>query len=111
MFVLFRDLFATEPFGNSVCMWWDSFCYAWHCGNRKRSRGGEDRTMQDVMFETLVDILELESRICQGAALHGLSHLHHPDTGNAIRLYLSRNPSLGDDWKSIALAAAEFTLM
>jgi hypothetical protein len=111
MFILFKDLFATEPLVNAVWMWWDSFCYDWHCDNRKRSRGGEDRTMQDVMFETLVDILKLESRICQGAALHGLSHLHHPDTGDAIRLYLSRNPLLSDDWKSIALGAAEFKLM
>jgi hypothetical protein len=111
MFVLFRDLFATEPLGNSVSMWWDSFCYGWHCGNRKRSRGGEDQTMQDVMFETLVDILELESDTCQGAALHGLSHLHHPDTWDAIRLYLSRNPSLSEEWRSVALAAAQFTLL
>lgn len=39
MFVLFRDLFATEPLDNSVYMWWDSFCYDWHCGNRKRENG------------------------------------------------------------------------
>jgi hypothetical protein len=111
MYPLFRELFATEPLENSVCMWWDSFCYDWHCGNRKRSRGGEDLAMQDVMFETLVDILALDSEICQGAALHGLSHLHHPATQNAIETYLERNPSLNEEWRNVALGAARFDLM
>ena len=73
MYFLFRESFIDESLENSVCMWWDSFCYDWHCGNRKRSRGGEDLAMQDVMFETLSRILGLESETCQGAALHGLS--------------------------------------
>ena len=28
----------------SVHMWWDSLCYSWHCGNRKRERGGRVRS-------------------------------------------------------------------
>ena len=40
---LFKHLFAIEPLDTSVHMWWDSLCYAWHCGNRNRKRGGEDR--------------------------------------------------------------------
>jgi hypothetical protein len=111
MFVLFRDLFATEPLETSVYMWWDSFCYDWHCGNRKREDGGEDFTMQEVMFETLIDILALDSAICQSAALHGLSHLHHPSTDAAIRKYLSANPLLSEEWKDVALAAGRFELM
>jgi hypothetical protein len=111
MFLLFRDLFATESLENSVCMWWDSFCYCWHCGNRKRSRGGEDMVMQDVMFETLVAILALQSEICQGAALHGLSHLHHPATEEAIQSYLSQHPLLDEKWRDVALGAARFDLM
>ena len=69
---LFRDLFATEPLDSAVQMWWDSLCYDWHCGNRSRLRGGEDLSMQNVMFDTLVEILALDSEHCQGAALHGL---------------------------------------
>ncbi|HKO19456.1 MAG TPA: hypothetical protein VJU82_11280 [Acidobacteriaceae bacterium] len=111
MYPLFRELFANRSLENSVCMWWDSFCYAWDCGNRKRSRGGEDLAMQDVMFETLVDILAVDSEICQGAALHGLSHLHHPSTQSAIESYLKRNPSLNDEWKKIALGVSRFDLM
>ena len=111
MFYLFRDLFFSEPLQNAVCMWWDSFCYAWHCGNRKRERGGEDMTMQDVMFATLSEILSLPSEICQGAALHGLSHLHHPETAALVNRYLERNPTLGEEWKATALATARFELM
>ena len=84
MYFLFRELFIDESLQTSVCMWWDSFCYGWHGGNRKRSRGGDDLLMQDGMFETLSRILALESDICQGAALHGLSHLHHPKTETII---------------------------
>ena len=111
MYFLFRELFINESLEESVSMWWDSFCYEWHCGNRQRSRGGGDLAMQDVMFETLSWILSLDSDICQGAALHGLSHLHHPQTGLLIDNYLSKHPSLPDDWKAIARAAARFELM
>ena len=111
MFDLFNDLFFDEDLENAVSMWWDSFCYAWHCGNRKRSNGGEDLQMQDVMFETLVKILSLDSKICQGAALHGLSHLHHPETNTAIQSYLDLNPDLDVEWRNIALGASRFKLM
>jgi YgiT-type zinc finger domain-containing protein len=111
MFDLFKDLFFDEGLENSVCMWWDSFCYSWHCGNRKRSNGGEDMQMQDVMFKTLVKILDLDSKICQGAAIHGLSHLHHPKTHTAIQSFLGRNPDLDEQWRNVALAASRFELM
>jgi hypothetical protein len=88
---LFRILFATEPLDTSVQMWWDILCYDWHCGNRKRERerGGEDERMQDVIFQTLTAILALDSGICQRAALHGLGHLHHPETENLIQRYIA----------------------
>ncbi len=111
MYFLFRELFIDESLENSVSMWWDSFCYGWHCGNRKRSRGGEDMAMQDVMFETLSQILAVDSKICQRAALHGLSHLHHPQTGKVIHRYMSRHPSLPEERKKVALGAARFELM
>lgn len=109
-YFLFRELFFNESLETSVFMWWDSFCYEWHCGNRQRSRGGEDLAMQDVMFETLSSILLLDSDICQGAALHGLSHLHHPQTEKVIQNYLSKHPSISQEWKDVALAAARFEL-
>jgi len=108
---LFKRFFATEPLETSVSMWWDSLCYEWECGNRDRQRGGEDRSMQDVIFEVLADILQSDSETCQGAALHGLGHLHHPSTYELVQNYLRQCPSLGGEWKKYALAAARFEIM
>jgi len=108
MFCLYRDFFAIEPLDSSSGMWWDTLCYDWHCGNKKRSRGGEDLAMQNVMLETLVEILSLDSENCRAAALHGLGHLHHPATTKVIHEYLSQNPSLSKDQRVYALAASRF---
>jgi hypothetical protein len=111
MAVLFERLFANEPLDTSVHMWWDSLCYAWHCGNRNRERGGEDLELQDIFFQTLSKVLAIDSWICQGAALHGLGHLHHPGTKELVNRYLDENPSLTTEQKAYALAAAEFQVL
>jgi hypothetical protein len=108
---LFRDLFAIEPLDTAVQMWWDSLCYDWHCGNRSRLRGGEDLSMQNVMFESLVEILAMDSEHCQDAALHGLGHLHHPATEQIIQSYLAQHPSLDKNRRDYALAAARFKVL
>jgi hypothetical protein len=108
MFHLFERLFAHEPLETSVQMWWDSLCYDWHCGNRARAKGGEDQLMQDVLFETLSRILELDSVTCQEAALHGLGHLHHPSTEQLVDAYLERRPGIDPELKKYALTAARF---
>jgi len=107
---LFKQLFATEPLDGSVFMWWDSLCYEWHCGNRDRQRGGEDMSMQDVMFEVLAELLQNDSEICQDAALHGLGHLHHPATQELIENYITQHDSLTDKRRQYALAAARFEI-
>src|SRR5579862_2765031 len=84
MYHLFERLFSVEHLETAAHMWWDALCFDWQCGNRSRDRGGEDQLMQDVMFETLAQILKLESAQCQADALHGLGHLHHPNTANLI---------------------------
>jgi hypothetical protein len=111
MFHLFERLFAQEPLETSAQMWWDSLCYDWHCGNRSRDKGGEDQLMQDVLFETLSRILDLDSVICQGAALHGLGHLHHPSTEQLVDGYLERRPGIDPKLKEYALAAARFRVL
>jgi hypothetical protein len=105
---LFKRLFATEPFDSSVQMWWDSLCYDWHCGNRNRERGGEDLELQDVFFQTLAQVLAIDSWICQRAALHGLGHLHHPQTKELIERFIHQHPSLMEERNAYALAAARF---
>jgi hypothetical protein len=108
---LFKRLFATEPFDTSVQMWWDSLCYGWHCGNRQRERGGEDLELQNVYFETLTKVLEIDSWICQGAALHGFGHLHHPQTKELIERFVDEHPNLTPEQKAYALVSAKFEVM
>jgi hypothetical protein len=108
---LFKHLFAKESLDTAVSMWWDSLCYDWHCGNRDRERGGEDERLQDVFFETLSTLLSFDSENCQGAALHGLGHLHHPDTPKIIEQYLHEHSKLTKEWRAYALSAAKFKVM
>lgn len=111
MAALFERLFASEPLDTSVHMWWDSLCYSWHCKNRKRERGGEDLELQDIYFQTLAKVLAIDSWICQGAALHGLGHLHHPDTAVLIGRYIEEHPSLTKEQIAYAQAAARFEVL
>lgn len=111
MHFLYEKLFASDPLYTSSNMWWDSLAYDWHCGNRNRSNGGEDRLMHDVMFETLERILGLSSPQCQAAALHGLGHLHHPKTVETIDAYLKRNPRLDSEMTNYARAASRFEVL
>lgn len=111
MAVLFECLFVNEPLDTSVHMWWDSLCYEWHCGNRKRENGGEDLELQDTFFHTLVKVLSLDSWICQGAALHGLGHLHHPDTAEVVSQFIREHPALTEEQIAYARAAAKFNVL
>jgi hypothetical protein len=108
---LFKLLFAEEPLDTSVQMWWDSMCYAWHCGNRNRESGGEDLELQDILFQALAKVLAIDSWICQGAALHGLGHLHHPHSKELIDRYVEEHPSLTQEQIAYALAAARFEVL
>jgi len=108
---LFERLFAKEPLNSSAQMWWDSLCYDWHCGNRNRERGGEDLELQDIFFQALAKVLAIDSWICQGAALHGFGHLHHPQTKEPIERYIEEHPSLTQEQKAYALAAARFEVL
>ena len=85
MFYVYRDLFAHEPLEFTANMWWDVLCYDYETGHRRRSRGGDDLGMQDVMFETMFAILAIDSEECRNAALHGLWHLHHPRTLDRLK--------------------------
>ena len=111
MAVLFERLFINEPLDCSVHMSWDSLCYAWHCGNRKRENGGEDLELQDIFFQTLVKVLALDSWICQGAALHGLGHLHHPDTAEVVTRFIQKHTTLTQEQLAYAHAAATFNVL
>jgi hypothetical protein len=110
MFDLFQKLFTSESLDSAVFMWWDSLCYDWHCGNRDRDRGGDDLRLQDVFFTTLSRILFIDSETCQRSALHGIGHLHHPDTKQLVDRYLQEKPGLNEDLRTYAIAAAQFKI-
>ena len=108
---IFKGLLAERTLDTAIDMWWDSLAYDWHCGNRARANGGEDAQMQDVMFETLCSILDSPAGHIQYAALHGLGHLHHPNTDLAVKTWLASRPSTDPDLVSYAEAAARFEVM
>jgi len=94
MVYLCRDVFQHDEMGFAASMWWDSFCFAWECGTRRRSRGGEDLLMQDVLFGTLSEVVLIDSSNCRGSALHGLEHLHRPETSALIDGLIRSRPEL-----------------
>jgi len=102
MFHLFPAVFAMDRLGHTASMWWDAFCFDRECGIKRRERGGEEAMMQDVFFHTLSDALQLDSTICIGSALHGLEHLHHPETKQLMDRFLDASPNLDESLKSDA---------
>jgi len=97
MVYLCRDVFQHDAIGVTASMWWDSFCFAWECGNRQRSRGGEDLLMQDVLFGALSEVVLFDSSICRASALHGLEHLHHPETLAWIDGLIPSHPDIAEE--------------
>jgi hypothetical protein len=63
------------------------------------------------MFSTLARILDLPAPHVQLAALHGLGHLHHPDTDDLIEAWLKRVGPLEPQTIEYARAAACFEVM
>ena len=108
MSFLYENLFSVEPLGISCNMWWDAFAFEFHCDEDDEDddlKNNQDRRrIQNAMFDVLKKILALDSEFCQGAALHGLGHLRHPETEAIISEYLNRNKSL--DKETIAYAKA-----
>lgn len=97
MFFLYRDLFAVDELHTSSNMWWHSISSSYQTGWRSQSTLDDNKKIQDVMFDTLTEILYLESEECQGAALHGLGHLLHPSTEMVIRDWIATQPDLPED--------------
>lgn len=95
MYLLFRDLFSTIELETSVNMWWD--CMQCNPVLKRRSSVDDVKAIEQTIFETLCQILQLDSAECQGAALHGLGHLKHPSKEKAIRDFMGAHPELTDD--------------
>ena len=93
---VFTEIFTEIKLENLCFMWWD---YLRGFDNDK------DLQVFDWMFETLSQILEIDSTDCQLSALHGLGHIEHRGKKNLIENFLRKNPNFAD--KDYAIAAIE----
>lgn len=93
MVPLFEKFFSRKPLGQTCHMWWDLLRF--FADNR------EDRVVEEV-FLALEKILFIDSLDCQGAALHGLGHLDHPDKESLINKYLSKHEDLDPEIRRYA---------
>mgnify|MGYP001596870939 CR=1 FL=1 len=90
MFNLFSRLFAKKSFGTIDFMWWDILAYGYYMENGQ-PEDEDGAKIQQSMFETLKQILEIDSQECQKSALHGLGHLKHSETETTINDFLRRH--------------------
>lgn len=98
MFNVFNELFAIDPIQDACFMWWDLL----------RDFSDEpDQKVINTMFETLSQILKLESPNCQDSALHGLGHIEHAGKKSLIEDFLQKHSNLDEDVRKYALAAIE----
>jgi hypothetical protein len=95
---VFRDVFRDVE-TESIChMWWDLVVtYPFECG----------AAMRDGVLAALADVLALESRRCQRAALHGLGHLEHARGPGLIDAWVDAHPGLDAGMLGYAAAAKE----
>lgn len=96
MYFLFADLFAVLPLGRAPHMWWESLAkdIPGHAAGPKY--WADRQHLEEVMFDTLAKLLELESESCRIDALHGLNHLPHPRREKLILDYLASRPGLDE---------------
>lgn len=114
MYNLYKYFFSIDPLENSCFMWWDGVTSDTGVSSKYgiKDRIKEDYTaIRDTMFETLGNILELDSPCCRSAALHGLGHLGHPDTETLIHKYLDAHPELDRGTRAYALASITGDMM
>lgn len=98
MFNVFTGLFTANPIQDAYFMWWDLL----------RDFSDEpDQKVINTMFETLAQILNLESPNCQDSALHGLGHIEHTGKKLLIENFLRKHSNLDEDIRKYALAAIE----
>ena len=85
---------------NCFSMWWDflakSFWENLHFNGSVaegdlRYLNEQQKTLLDSMFETLSRILGLPDHRSQECALHGLGHLHHPDSPVIVQHWLDKH--------------------
>lgn len=97
MYFLYKNLFAVDGLFTSSNMWWDCLLDGHSIGDKHSNHTEDEGKVQNLIFEVLCKILQLDSEECQGAALHGLNHLRHPATESTILDYIKSHPELKED--------------
>lgn len=109
---LYAKLLIDDPIEYHRHMLWDDLAFSYTTDSfAYYFKEEEQRPLQDVMFETLAKILHIDNKDCQFAALHGLNHLHHPETEVLIRQYMASHDELTEDDIEFAEACITGTMM
>ena len=111
MYDMYNYFYKLNKLDTSCEMWWDSLAYDFYDNELRNRENKETQVIQDAMFSTLKKILEIDAKHCQTAALHGLGHLRHPDTEQAIKDYLRKHPGLDKNEKNYANACITGEIM
>jgi hypothetical protein len=102
---VFADFVATseaEVLEGGFYMWWDNVCTSfWSDQKHEKKLNAEnynllserDRKLADAIFETLIEILNLDDDRTNSCALHGLGHLHHPGVCAVVQEYIDGHRS------------------
>jgi hypothetical protein len=101
MYDLFKDLFAIDPVGEASAFWWG------HFAGFRLGKKGEMAPLADVLFETLLRILNLDSDYCRGCALDGLRKLRHAKTAEALTAYVRQHNHMDKRTRANILKIAE----
>ena len=96
MLPVFEKVFTVNPLENACFMWWDYL---------RGFNKDKDLRVMEWMFDTISEILKIDSFDCQMSALHGLGHIEHPKKKSLIETFLRRHPNFPE--KNYALAAID----
>jgi hypothetical protein len=99
----YRRLFNRRGLEKLAFMYWDALAYTFYSA-QGRAESDDHRRVQEAMFETLIKILNHKERVNFISALHGLGHLRHEGSAEAIMDSLYRRGDLRQGDMSYAMA-------
>ena len=106
---LYTQVFEADPegAGGLPFMLWDAIAYGYYSGTHDPVTNPEDARVQEAMFEALTAMLASNDPDTLAGAIHGLGHLRHPQSNQAIRDLLSSDRDLDSELRAYAAAVLE----
>lgn len=105
MYFLYAGLFAVEPLHRAPYMWWENIARRIPGYTGSITWGADRKYIEEAIFQTLAELLELEAEHCRIDALRGLAYLAHSDKQRLIRDYLDRHAEINDEHRRHAEGA------